>query len=651
MLSLLLGMVAITAVAVEEGVCAETATSVKVNVPDGETYVLQKVTVPYELGGTIDLWIEIDGASVSFFFDDGGAPGEPAVVDFCVKAANYNSGPLTGSTFPVDWDKDGTQPPVSPIPDISHVVVYLVHAPTGAIKIAKTGVGGEALTADDGVVFSAQRVDEGGEPIGSPYAMPELDEDGYFCAEGLPFGDYVVSETGVPAGYLPPDDEPVTVDALGTCESVTAIPIENLAAPADIYIEKEDDEGNPVDGVVFTLTGPEGYDESCTTGTILDEFDDPIPGYCEFLNVPLGEDYVLDEELEPGWLFDSATVNSVPISLPYTFDIGLGSDEFGQQFTFVISNLPTGAILIAKTGVGGAVLTAADGVVFEAQLLDELGEPVGDPIAMPELVQTAGYFCAEGLPFGDYLVSETGVPAGYLPMTAFDETVDAVGTCETVTAIDVANSAAPADIYIEKLDPAGAPLDGIVFRLTGPEGYDETCTTVAGACEFLDVPLGTGYVLSETLPAGWAFVSAKLGLVSITLPYTFDIGLGTNGGQQFYFEVVNEWQGEWCSPGFWRNNPLAFQEAIEMAESEGFYEGPFYSTYFDPVVPSKKALREGATTNPTLWQVLQSPEWYGGDAFNNVGDLLSSWHAGVDFDGIRTEDSCPLAADASGIRG
>jgi hypothetical protein len=53
-------------------------------------------------------------------------------------------------------------------------------------------------------------------------------------------------------------------------------------------------------------------------------------------------------------------------------------------------------------------------------------------------------------------------------------------------------------------------------------------------------------------------------------------------------------------------------------------------------------VRDDAPTDPTLWQVLQAPQWYGGDAFNAVGDLLSGAHPDVNFGGERVEDSCPL---------
>lgn len=62
-----------------------------------------------------------------------------------------------------------------------------------------------------------------------------------------------------------------------------------------------------------------------------------------------------------------------------------------------------------------------------------------------------------------------------------------------------------------------------------------------------------------------------------------------------------------------------------------------YNALFDPDLAG----------NPTLAQVLASPQTYGGGAFNNVGDLLSAAHPGVDFEigDDRVEDSCPLSAD------
>lgn len=90
----------------------------------------------------------------------------------------------------------------------------------------------------------------------------------------------------------------------------------------------------------------------------------------------------------------------------------------------------------------------------------------------------------------------------------------------------------------------------------------------------------------------------------------------------------------WCSPGYWRNHPAAW-------EATGISPTALYSSFYPASTLSKKASNQ----NPTLGQVLQAPQTYGGEAFNNVGDLLSDAHPDVSWSpgDDRTEDSCPLS--------
>jgi hypothetical protein len=105
----------------------------------------------------------------------------------------------------------------------------------------------------------------------------------------------------------------------------------------------------------------------------------------------------------------------------------------------------------------------------------------------------------------------------------------------------------------------------------------------------------------------------------------------------FCWNPEDDDEGQWCSPGYWRQT-----HHLDSWAATGISPDELYSAYFAPVSLSKKALSEGANANPTLWEVLQSPQWYGGEAFNNVGDLLSEAHPDVDFNGERIGDSCPL---------
>lgn len=95
-------------------------------------------------------------------------------------------------------------------------------------------------------------------------------------------------------------------------------------------------------------------------------------------------------------------------------------------------------------------------------------------------------------------------------------------------------------------------------------------------------------------------------------------------------------ESNWCSPGYWRQ-----PQHLDSWEATGISPTALYTTYFPASTLSKKATNQ----NPTLMQVLQSPQSYGGAAFNNVGDLLSAAHPEVNWapGDERTEDSCPLS--------
>jgi hypothetical protein len=97
-------------------------------------------------------------------------------------------------------------------------------------------------------------------------------------------------------------------------------------------------------------------------------------------------------------------------------------------------------------------------------------------------------------------------------------------------------------------------------------------------------------------------------------------------------------EAQWCSPGYWRQpHHVDSWAATGISPDDLFYAKLGYY----PTV-SKQGQRAGAPTDPTLLQVLQAPQWYGGDAFNAVGDLLSDAHPDVNFTGERVEGSCPL---------
>jgi len=147
---------------------------------------------------------------------------------------------------------------------------------------------------------------------------------------------------------------------------------------------------------------------------------------------------------------------------------------------------------------------------------------------------------------------------------------------------------------------------------------------------------GTYSVAEVNLPANWSQTSATcsdgstVGNISLqdgeTVTCTFN-------------NTFTPPASEWCSPGYWKNHP---EEAVEAATAGGFTMNTLYSSKFGSApARSPKGVKDGAPTSPTLLQVINNPQWYGGPATNNVADLLSDAHPDVDFSGSRIEN-CPL---------
>jgi hypothetical protein len=205
-------------------------------------------------------------------------------------------------------------------------------------------------------------------------------------------------------------------------------------------------------------------------------------------------------------------------------------------------------------------------------------------------------------------------------------------------------------------DPASEGLDGWTIEVFSVVGTtftklvtdpDPIVTADGGLWSAtVSVAPGTQLAICEVQQAGWTQLVPASGTGTIQKGgYTCYLRTVTTESDEFTnLDFVNsEETGQWCSPGYWRQaHHLGSWAATGISPDER------YSTYFGNISLSKKAQREGATSDPTLWEVLQSPQWYGGEAFNNVGDLLSGAHPDVAFDGERVEDSCPLGRAPAG---
>jgi len=141
-------------------------------------------------------------------------------------------------------------------------------------------------------------------------------------------------------------------------------------------------------------------------------------------------------------------------------------------------------------------------------------------------------------------------------------------------------------------------------------------------------------LVSVALDAGWTVDLCVKGGVKVVFAYGLTDGqnsgeevLGGSGSpadiSHFSYRLHPPvTPGQWCSPGFWKNNNGAW--------------GPtgYLPTSIDSI------------TGKTFGFILSNPKTYArtGD-FERIADILSDAHPDVNFQGERVADSCPLSAD------
>jgi len=202
------------------------------------------------------------------------------------------------------------------------------------------------------------------------------------------------------------------------------------------------------------------------------------------------------------------------------------------------------------------------------------------------------------------------------------------------------------DYQSDRTDDSGAPLNVTIYDVTvDPRvAVGTAAVTVDAATKLVD--------FTATIPIEAVIVKggddANIYDYGVGTGVLADTGLGAppnaSGGIADLSNITfcsNEYltpppDGEWCSPGYWRQ-----PQHLDSWVATGIAPTEKYLSYFDASTLGRKA---PAGADPTLLEVLEAPEIYGGEAFNNVGDLLSDAHPDVDwsFGDERTEDSCPL---------
>lgn len=200
----------------------------------------------------------------------------------------------------------------------------------GTVNITKTNGSGGALNGATFTLFTDAAPLDGAAPHGAEDTATSLTcttagsgaNAGKCSITNVPFGQYWAVETGVPSGFTAAADQNVIVSGANPTVSLS---FDDLPQKGSLTIHKEDDAGNLMNGVTFTLTGTstsgESVNASCTTG--------PPPaseanGECTISNIPVGTNYTLSEGSVPsGYTGDPSFPKTVAITSNQTTTVNV----------------------------------------------------------------------------------------------------------------------------------------------------------------------------------------------------------------------------------------------------------------------------------------------------------------------------------------
>lgn len=425
-----------------------------------------------------------------------GRTGEPYIITETASPDGHTTNPAT-LTATVEYDSEKTGVTVNVTPNT------LVNTPLpGTVSFSKTGVGDTPLT---GGAFTLTGTDY----TGSVVSMTSSAVSGIVTFADVPIGSYTIAETDPPEGYLLPGStdiltatveyNPTSTGVVTTVREISAgTPIisEYINTPAlgSISFTKTSSGGSPLTGGTFTLTGTDyaGNAVALTASS--------VAGTVTFTDVPLGNNYTIRETIPPSGYVKSNT--ELTASVSYNGDKTAVLTNVSPN---TLSNVPKpdsgsgnvyGKIEITKTDEGGHKLAGATFALY--------GQSNGSLIATA-VSDSQGVARFNNVPEGQYVIRETGVPAGYVLSTeSINVSVTSTAT-RTFTMINRAEESLPGNIQIIKTDGAGNVLEGAEFTLYDASGtaLKSVVTGPDGRAVFDRVPTGS-YTVSETrAPAGY----------------------------------------------------------------------------------------------------------------------------------------------------
>ena len=349
----------------------------------------------------------------------------------------------------------------------------------GSLQIHKMGrsrLDENILNPLKGAHFTLKlKITEDGKEAFVDYAVGVTDENGDYTFTNLPMGDYVLVETEAPDGYIEVEDRAVSItdDSTVYLELIDE-PETSQTEPIKIYLQKEDEDGNPITGdfATFNVNGT-SYSTSEEDGRVLlyegiVEDDWSISYEITETKAPTG--YALNKE---------------------TMEVSLTAQDINGTYVIHFVNYPAEDVTIRKVDEDGNLITTGsakfdvtiDGETTEYTTVD--GTVVVPAVAVGKTIT----------------IKETEAPEGY----KLDATThEYVAIEDGVNTVDITNIKY-VTATIRKVDEEGNLItDGYAeFRVT-VDGAIRTVRTEGGIATIENVPTGSTIIVRETVaPDGY----------------------------------------------------------------------------------------------------------------------------------------------------
>lgn len=341
--------------------------------------------------------------------------------------------------------------------------------------------------------------------------------NGSWTSSPIEYGTYYVKEITAPQGYILDSEPSAEITIKKTAAHGTITMTNEKYTAGSITVKKVDENGNPLAGAEFMLSGPKA--EKKTTDN---------SGVAEFTGLEAGKYYIIEKTAPKGYGRYDGTV-TVEIKADGTAtvdDLPKGISFAGETVTLTWTNTrDKGSISITKTGSANKSLQGAVfGLYKDAAAAEK-------PIDTQQTDKNSEALFAD-LEAGTYYVKEIAAPNGYALSDDVHTFIigngeNAAWDCEKT----ITNQLKKYTLKLTKKGDDGKLLQGVDFTLSGNGITKKSASGQDGVVKFEGLPFGR-YTIAETkapqgyVPAGSINVEVK--------------GDGSNGSVIQVGDVINK---------------------------------------------------------------------------------------------------------------